>query len=125
MLRERFRSLGGVDGGTVDSAMRFYLSALKEADLPFSPHLVMRQRAPKGSGTRRRAITKARNALPDDDDNNGEIEMPEGTFKIPFDIIGISASAYLPEDVSLEQWDAISGYVKTVIGYRQKAQPKV
>src|SRR5271167_4302785 len=38
MLRERFRSNGGVDGGTVDLALRFYLIGLKEADVKFSDH---------------------------------------------------------------------------------------
>jgi len=74
--------------------------------------------------TTRRHTAKARNALPDDDDNNGEIEVPECTFEIPFGVIGVLGSAYLPEDVSPEQWDAISQYVKMVIGYRQKAQAK-
>jgi hypothetical protein len=127
MLRERFKSNGGVDGGTVDSALRFYLSGLKEAEVPFSEHLVIRQRAPKGSGaiTRRRSGMKAIGGTRDPDD--AELEIHDGTFEVPFGVLGLSGSAFVPEDVSMEQWDAISQYVKMVIGYRQQAQarPKV
>ena len=45
MLRQRFQNNGSVEGGTIDMALRFYLSALKEADVKFSDHLVVRQRA--------------------------------------------------------------------------------
>jgi hypothetical protein len=118
MLRERFRVNGGVDGGTVDLALRFYLSGLKDADIKFSDHLVVRQRAPKGSGTRKRG-TKATETTRDDAD---EIQIPEGTFEIPFGVLGISGSAFLPEDFLPEQWDAVSAYVKMVLGYRLQAQ---
>ena len=122
MLRERFKNNGGVDGGTIDSALRFYLSALKEGGIPFSDHLVIRQRAPKGTGgTRRRTVTKA---TANDDEEEPEVEIPEGTFPVPFDVLDLSGCAYLPEDISLDQWEAISGYVKMVIGFRLKAQGK-
>lgn len=111
------RNNGGVDGGTVELAIRFYLSALKEADVKFSEHLIVRQRAPKGSGTRKRASGKAADAREDD-----EIELPEGTFEVSFSVLGLPGSAYLSEDLLPEQWDAISAYVKMVLGYRQQAQ---
>jgi hypothetical protein len=117
MLRERFRSNGGVDGGTIDLAMRFYLSALREADVKFSEHLVVRQRLSKGSGTRKRASANASAARDEE-----EIEIPEGTFEVPFNVLGIPGSAHLPEDLLPEQWDAISAYIKIVLGYRQQTQ---
>jgi hypothetical protein len=118
MLLERFRNNGGVECGTGDFALRFYLSPLKEADVKFSDHLVVRQRAPKGSGTRKRASTK----VSDTRDDDTEVEIPEGTFEVSFGVLGLSGAAYLPEGLSPEQWDAISAYVKMVIGYRQQAQ---
>jgi hypothetical protein len=122
MLRERFRDNGNVDGGTVDSALRFYLSGLKEAEVKFSDHLVVRQRAPKGSGsTRRRAAAKT---TPEENDDGDGFAPPEGTFEIPFEVLGLDGSVFLPEDVSQERWAAISEYVNMVIGYRQKAQAK-
>jgi hypothetical protein len=121
MLRDRFRNNGGVDGGTVESAMRFYLTALKEAGVQFSDHLVVRQRAPKGGGTRRRTTTKP---ATDVQDEEPEIEVPDGTFEVSFDPLGLPGSAYLPEDISTDQWEAISGYVKMLLGFRLKAQGK-
>jgi len=118
MLRERFRNNGGVDGGTIDLALRFYLSGLKEADVKFSDHLVVRQRAPKGSGTRKRSAVKD-SGIPNGD---AEVEIPEGTFEVSFSVLGLAGSVYVPEDLSPDQWDAISAYVKMVLGYRQQAQ---
>jgi hypothetical protein len=108
----------GVDGGTVEMEMRFYLSALKEAEIKFSDHLVLRQRAPKGSGTRKRGTGKAADTREEDT----EIEIPDGTFEVSFSVLGITGSAVLPEDLSPEQWEPISNYVKMVLGYRQQAQ---
>lgn len=124
MLRERFRTNGNVEGGTIDSALRFYLNALNEADIPFSPHLVLRQRAPRGSGTRRRGAAVKRKDDLAEEENDAESRIPEGTFEVPFGVLGIEGRAYLPDDISAERWDAISEYVKMVIGYRQKAQAK-
>lgn len=123
MLRDRFRNNGGVDGGTIDSAMRFYLSALKEADIPFSQHLTIRQRAPRGNGTRKRASGKVSEPGSAGEDSR-EFEIPEDTFAVPFEVLGLNGLAYLPDDVSEEQWDAISQYVRMVIGFRLKARPK-
>ncbi len=121
MLRERFRSNGGVEGGTIDSAVRFYLSALKEAEIPFSSHLVLRQRAPRGAGTRQRSVASKPAQRKEADDGAG-FEPQEGTFQIPFAVLGLDGSVFLPEDVSKEQWAAISQYVDMVIGLRLKAQ---
>lgn len=123
MLRERFRNNGGVDGGTIDSAVRFYLSALKEAEIPFSPHLNLRQRASRAIGPRPR--TAGGKATRDNASHEyAGFEPPEGTFEIPFAVLGIDGSIFLPEDVSQERWEAISEYVKTIIGLRLKAQAK-
>lgn len=123
MLRERFRNNGGVDGGTIDSAVRFYLSALKEAEIPFSPHLNLKQRAPRTIGPRPR-ISGGRAAREKESDESQGFEPPEGTFEIPFAVLGIDGSIFLPEDVSQERWEAIGEYVKTIIGLRLKAQAK-
>ncbi len=119
MLRDRFRNFGGVDGTTVENSVRFYLSALKEAEIPFSPHLEMRQRAPRGTGTRKRTSfkTSAGKAA-----EYAESEAPEGMFEIPFAVLNVEGSVCLPEDISLEQWGAVNEYVRFLIDLRQKAQ---
>ena len=111
---------GGTECGTIDFALRFYLSALKEADIAFSPHLVLRQRAPRGSSTRRRtATTKPKDDLTEEKD---EPVIPNGIFEVPFRVLGIEGHAYLPDEITTEQWETINEYVKFIIGHRQKAQ---
>lgn len=117
MLRERFKNFGGVEGTTIDNAMRFYISGLKEAEIPFSPHLVVR--ASRGTtGTKRRSTGRA--SEPDEPEN--ETEPTEGTFRVPFDVLGVVGAAFIPEDIDVEQWKAVSDYVATVIGYRLRAR---
>lgn len=120
MVRDRFKNFGGVEGGTVNSALRFYLSALNEADVPYSPHLVVRQRAPRGSAMRKRITLKATTGEEEDE----EFEIPEDTFEISLNILGVGGKLLLPEDLVPEQWEAISAYVKMVIGLRQRTQGK-
>jgi hypothetical protein len=116
MLRERFRNNGSVDGGTVDLAVRFYLSALKEAGVPFSDHLVVRQRAPKGSGTRKRR---------DNDPDLLEDDEGPDTFRITWEVLELRGGVSLPKDIELPQWKTISDYVETMLGFRIRARKKV
>jgi hypothetical protein len=120
MVRDRFKNFGGVEGATINSSLRFYLSALNEADIPYSPHLVVRQRAPRGSATRKRGTLKPTTGEEEDE----EIEIPEDTFEISLNILGVGGTLLLPEDLVPEQWEAISEYVKMVIGLRQRTQGK-
>lgn len=119
MLRDRFKNFGGVEGKTIDSAIRFYLGALKEAEVPFSSHLVVRQRAPRGSVPRRRAAPRGTGALEEE-----ELEIADGMFEVSLSILGVNGKLLLPEDLSPEQWKAINEYVTMVIGLRQRTQGK-
>lgn len=117
MLRERFKTLGGIEGTTIDNAMRFYISGLKEAEVPFSPHLVIR--APRTSAP---SGSRKRNASRQEEPDVGE-DPPEGTFRVSFDLLGLAgAAAFLPDDIDTKQWEAVSEYVATVIGLRQRAR---
>lgn len=53
-LRDSFRERGNVEGDTLDKAVRFYLKALKAADMKFSSHLSLRQ----SRGVRRSSLSK-------------------------------------------------------------------
>jgi hypothetical protein len=118
MIRDRFKNFGGVEGGTVDSAIRFYISGLKEAEVPFSPHLVIRAPRATVPGGRKRNASRTFQEEPD----VGE-DPPEGTFRISFDLLGLTgAAAFLPDDIDNKQWEAVSEYVATVIGLRQRAR---
>ncbi len=120
MLRDRFKNFGGVEGKTIDSAMRFYLGALKEAEVPFSSHLIVRQRTPRGLVPRRRSALRTV-AVSEEEE---ELEIADGTFEVSLTILGVNGKLLLPEDLSPEQWKAISEYVTMVIGLRQRAQGK-
>jgi Family of unknown function (DUF5343) len=118
MLRERFKTHGGLEGSTVDAAIRFFISGLKEAGLPVSPHLSVR--APRGSGTRKRTGGGGR-AIESDDMGN-EAEPPEGTFRVSFDVLDVAGAAFLPNDIDGKQWSAVSDYVAMIIGLRERAR---
>jgi len=119
MVRDRFKNFGGVEGGTVDSAIRFYIGGLKEAEVPFSPHIVIRApRTTPASGSRKRNASRLFQEEPD----VGE-DPPAGTFRVSFDLLGlIGAAAFLPDDIDEKQWGAASEYVSMVIGLRQRAR---
>jgi hypothetical protein len=120
MLRDRFKNFGGVEGATIDRAMRFYISGLKEAGIAFSPHLLMRA-SRGGTGMRRRGGASIERIVAENAFGVPELP-PEGTFRIPFDLLGVAGSAILPSDIDPDRWKAISEYVSTVIGIRQRAR---
>ncbi len=117
-LRERFREVGEIEGDTVEKAMRFYLNALKDAGISYSPHLKIRQRATRGPNKKTRRNTADGGSGIEDDD---AFAAPEDTFKIPLDVLGVNAVLFLPMDINQKRWEAISQYVKTVIGLRTTA----
>jgi hypothetical protein len=117
MLRERFRKEGGVEGTTIDNAMRFYLAALKDAGIPYSPHLKIRQRAPRGGRGRR---TKPPMSTGGEASDSQGLEAPEGTFEIPLDVIGQQGSIFVSDEITEEQWEKISLYVKAVLELRAR-----
>ena len=118
MLRERFKTLGGVEGTTIDNAMRFYIAGLKEAEAPFSPHLVIRTPRSAPTGARKRASSRDPDLSPIEEDN----EPRKGTVRVSFDLLGLAGAVYLPEDIDGKQWEAVSEYVAMVIGLRAKAK---
>src|SRR5206468_344350 len=56
-LNDRFRERGNVDGQMLAKSVRFYIKALREAGLNFSPHFKVRQ-----AGAGRRASNSSRPA---------------------------------------------------------------
>lgn len=122
MVRDRFKNFGGVEGGTVENAIRFYISALKEADLPYSPYLVVRQRAPRGSNNSSARKRVSRKAAEQEEEE--EIDIADDLFPVSLGILGIGGHLRLPTDLSLDQWEAVNEYVKTVINLRERAQNK-
>jgi hypothetical protein len=120
-LRDRFRESGGVEGDTVEKAIRFYLTGIQTSGAQISPYLKVRQRAPRSGGPRRATIGGKSAANKIDDELGGEgYEPPDGTFEIPLNIIGQDGAIFLPEDITVERWKRINQYVEMVIDLRPK-----
>jgi hypothetical protein len=98
--------------------MRFYLAALKQAGIPYSPHLKIRQRAAR-SGRGRKTKPPMTGTGAEFSDSQG-FEPPEGTFEIPFDVIGQQGSIFVSDEITEEQWEKISSYVKAVLELRAR-----
>lgn len=108
MLTESFKKFGGVEGGTVELSLRFFLVGMKEAGVELSPYLVVRQRA-----IRRPSRMKS-NPEPESD----EPETLEGKFQIPFSIIDQEGYIQLSKAITIEDWNKIAEYVQFVVGLR-------
>jgi hypothetical protein len=120
-LKERFRD-AGVGGETIDKCVRFLLMGFKAANVQYSPLLHLRQRAPRQTVTGKRPRLGGLPVTEQPPVNTIDRDVPpDGTFKIPLDILRINATIYLPEGISEARWEQISGYVKTVISLRTKA----
>jgi Family of unknown function (DUF5343) len=118
-LKERFREYGGIEGDTVEKAMRFYLNALKDAGVSYSPHLKIRQRAARGTGQRRRKAVTGGGAVNEafgDNGDYGDPPIPEGTIKLPFPLPNKPLTTLiLAEGISEAEWSMIDGYVRNYI----------
>jgi hypothetical protein len=127
-LKERFRDEGGVEGDTVEKCVRFYLMALKEADVKFSPVLKIRQRSPKGSsGARTRgAGRRDSDELDGDDDDGNDLAQPaSGTLRLPFSLPGKPLSVIaVAKDITEQEWEIIDTYVRNYIILARGAKPK-
>ncbi|HEX3897401.1 MAG TPA: hypothetical protein VHW73_14475, partial [Rudaea sp.] len=72
-LDDAFRSRGSVDGQMLDKAVRFYLAALREIGITFSPHFgtrKVRKVARKAKTATQTEDAKKNNDKPDEQDKN-------------------------------------------------------
>lgn len=117
-LKEQFRKVGGIEGDTIERAMRFYLNALKNAGISYSPHLKIRQRALRGSGIRKRGKGALSNTADegDDDETYDEPETLGGTIKLPFPLPNKPLTTIiLAQGISEAEWSMIDMYVRNYI----------
>jgi hypothetical protein len=124
LLRERFRTGGKIEGDTVEKATRFYLSALKEAGVPFSPRLEFRERAPRNAVGRR--ASKVKPVIEGSAVAAGETgaQIPPGTIEIRLDLLRLEGFLILPEEISVTQWERVNSYVKNLIELRTNEENK-
>lgn len=120
-LKERFRVGGGIEGETVDKAIRFYLSGLKEAGVPFSSRLQLRERFPR-SGAMRRG-SKARSATEAEyGDEEDDIEISPGMMRIGLDLLKMEGTLILAENITIGEWEKVNSWVKTLINLRTETK---
>lgn len=105
-LNEAFRNSGNVEGQMQDKAVRFFLAALKEAGIMFSPHFLAKK-------TRKTVVKKKKskkNPPPKPEDFLDELPEIDNTslarFHIPIpDKKG--ATIFLPNDLDHNDWDMV------------------
>lgn len=118
-LREAFSQNADVTGSVRDKAVRFWLSAMKEADVPLSPHFAAGaatgDKPKRSSGPRGR---KPRAAEEDDVDTLIE-KPPEGTSEVRLPIPGKpDLRMWLPADLTEVEWAMLDTYVRMFIKIR-------
>lgn len=99
-LNEAFRQQGKVDGQMGEKAIRFYLSALREAGATYSPHF--KERKPRAS--RKSAKKKKRRHSGGSGADAPEIETPLDSIRIGIPIPGKAEGVlYLPDDLTNQE----------------------
>ncbi len=122
-LRENFRERGNVEGSVNKKAVRFYLSALSEAGISYSPFLTVRASpAPRSKPrtTTQRNSNSRNGPAPATDYQPAGITPPPGTRQLQLALPGKpDAVLHLPEAITEAEWEMISMYVKNFISLRR------
>ena len=83
-INEAFRKNGNVEGQMLEKAVRFYLAALKEADIPFSPHFVtMGARTSGRTAPRRIRLLRKLDVDQDEQEEQDFSDLNIAKFRIP------------------------------------------
>lgn len=106
-LREKFKEASGLDGATLDKAIRFYLKALKATGAEVSPHFFVRKAPAKRASSNGR--TKAEPPRPSEGEPPAEDQHPSDsppprrqgtiTIQIPFPVGRPQGSIIVPQDL--------------------------
>jgi hypothetical protein len=118
-LKQQFRD-AGLEGATVDKAIRFFLAALTECQIPFSPHFPSARAGVKTVG-RPRATREGRSAARKTAPSSKVMEkadtlLAEGTTKLPFPLPNKPITTiFLAKGISEPEWSMIDTYVRNYI----------
>src|SRR5437879_3251836 len=87
LLREKFKNASGMDGAALDRAIRFFLAALDDAGVTYSPYFKVRGAR---AASVRRAPSKKKEGRKDSDSDTGQRvpQAPHGTVALPFSFPG-------------------------------------
>ena len=129
-LRERFQDVGGVDGVMNDRAVRFFLKALTDAKIEFSPHLNARR--PRGTVPRRPAQPKGENGAslpPANDATTGKTHktetpsLPDGMFDVPIPIADMKCFIRVPLAITTKQMPLVQAAIGVVAALAAQNEP--
>lgn len=110
LLREKFKGASGMDGNALDKATRFFLAALDDAGVSYSPHFKVRgARTP----TPRKPANKGSRKSDENDGRPPKSPPPTGTVQLPFSIPGKAAAmVQVPTDLTEAEWTMIDTYLR-------------
>lgn len=123
-LQQKFRNQGA-DGQMLQKCITFYLSALREAELTFSPHFVERVRRAERKPRERKKPTDARSQGQPGAGEEPETQVPPtgGTVKFSFPIPDKpAATIFLPADLAAEDWEMIDSMIRAYVQRRAKGK---
>lgn len=123
-LQQKFRNQGA-EGQMLQKCITFYLSALREAELTFSPHFVEKVRRVE----RKPKENKKAGGKPQQQSGIGvEDEQPPaattgGTVKFSFPIPDKpAATIFLPADLAADDWEMIDSMIRAYVQRRTKTK---
>lgn len=124
-LEAAFRNKGNVDGQMLDKAVRFYLAALKESKLTFSPHFTTRKPKVRGFGKKVKNGRSQDEQNEEPDDRLEDIPPIKGTARFRLPIPGKNDGiVQVPDDIDQDDWEMLriqlDAYVARLI--KQKAK---
>lgn len=121
-LQQRFREQGAAEGQMLQKCITFYLSALREASLTFSPHFT--ERAPRKTERKQRAKKNAADETPAGESQHGSTpQSTSGTVKFSFPIPDKpAATIFLPAELVLEDWEMIDSMIRAYVQRRTKGK---
>lgn len=121
MLSDRFRA-AGVDGFMLARCIRFYLAALKEAEIPFSPHLkppTAKKSNSLNKTARKRTGSQNTANKPNSKDDKPEV-VPKGYEEMP---LPPGRKFIFPADVSSSDVTMISAVLSAYAARREAGEP--
>ena len=106
-LDDAFRKYGEVDGQDLEKSVRFYLAALQECGLSYSPHFKVKRprkpKKPKDNKLKPPFKEDPDDDLPDDDGSNGS-KRAKFNIAIPGKK---PATIYIPSDIDEDDWEMV------------------
>jgi len=126
-LADCFKNNGNVNGYIAQRAIRFYVAALKEAQIPHSPFFKAPtiKKTSNGKTKQRKPKPKTKNHTADENKNTPEEpnmnDIPEGMIPLP--LFPPPRKAFVPNDITEAECDAleamIRAYAKQVKGTKK------